>query len=168
MAQRHQVNVKDLVRIIEEDMKANQEEIKNLNNLIQDVETNNDGLSKENDTMKSTILKKKDILKELKEQEQEVSSTLREHVKIMQDKIAQQNEKAQKNMKNLSETNAELESLRQDSDQLEQKIQISNSLKSFHESCNYVNKIQDLQDAISDSKRKSADLHEFLGEQNMK
>lgn len=77
----HQVNVKELVRIIEEDMRANQEEIKNLNQLVSDVHTNNGALQKENDMMKSTILQKKDVFKDLKEQEQEVESTLREHLR---------------------------------------------------------------------------------------
>ena len=83
------MNVRDLVRIIEEDMKANNEEIKNLNQLIADVNSNNEGLNKENQMMKSTILQKRDILKELREQEQEAESTLREHLRLMQEKIAQ-------------------------------------------------------------------------------
>jgi len=71
-------------------------------------------------------------------------------------------------MKNLSETNSELESLKQDTDLLQQKIEISSSMKAFHESCNYLTKIKVLQNGIEDSKRKTQDLHEYLGEQNLK
>ena len=83
MAHRHQNNVKELVRIIEEDIKSNQDEIKNLNQLILDVNQNNGELQKENDMMKSTIIQKKEIFRELKEQENDVEHTLRDNVRTM-------------------------------------------------------------------------------------
>lgn len=83
-------------------------------------------------------------------------------------KIKDQNELAQQKVKELTATQKEQAKLKNQIDTLTSKIDIASSISTYHDSCNYARRIQELKTALEQSRQKGNNLEAFLTEQNMK
>ena len=62
----------------------------------------------------------------------------------LENKIAQQNEAAQDNVRTLIETQKQLDTLKSLSQKLEKQLQLAQTVSEFHDSCKYQEKIAEL------------------------
>ena len=62
----------------------------------------------------------------------------------LENKIAQQNEAAQDNVRTLIETQKQLDTLKSLSQKLEKQLQVAQTVSEFHDSCKYQEKIAEL------------------------
>ena len=62
----------------------------------------------------------------------------------LENKINQQNESAQENVRTLIETQKQLDQLKAESQKLDKQLQVATSVSDFHDSCRYQEKISEL------------------------
>lgn len=83
-------------------------------------------------------------------------------------KIKTQNLLAQQKVKELTATQREQAKLKCQIETLTSKIDIASSISTYHDSCNYTRRIQELKTALEQSRQKGNNLEAYLSEQNIK
>ena len=98
------------------------------------------------------------VYSELRNREKQNQQSFKQEIGEMEEKIDYQNELAQDNIKTLVNTQKELNQLKSECETLQAKIDISQSINSYHESCNYKQRINDLKKAIETSRIKGHEV----------
>jgi hypothetical protein len=91
-----------------------------------------------------------------------------ENMATMEDKIKEQNDLVQSNVMDLALTQKQLKKLKNQTDTLQSRIEISSSVSQYYDSCNYKEKCKQLQSDILISKQKGSKLEQDIQDQNEK
>lgn len=118
--------------------------------------------------MQSQMQKMQDTFKDFQDQERDLQNMFDDNMANMEDKIKEQNELAQTNIMELALTQKQLKKLKNQTDTMGSKIEISGAIAQFYDSCNYREKCKQLSNDILISKQKGSKLEQEIQEQNDK
>lgn len=161
-------NVTDLIKAIDADKNENQAALNELNRQLKDIDGEYLKYKNENQRLQSQVSKMQESFRELQEEEQEKQSYITGQVQQLEIKIREQNDTACQSIRDLALTQKELQRLKNESETLQNKVEIQQGIMNFHEACQYEKRIADLTNTLTKSQSQSEYLEKELSDQSAK
>ena len=139
--------------------------MKSVEDQIREIDGNYQTFKTSNKVMESNMVKLEQSLNEVSREENSLQSQLDENLSSMEQKVQDQNKLVQQKVQDLENTQKEYKKLNNKAETMKNKIDISQSIQSFHESSNCKMKINNLQNEIKKSTEKGDRLESEIENQ---